>query len=70
MEFEKEKACLKPLPCEAVRKQYKIRTTIARVNSAGMVTIKSNQYSVPCKYIGQDTAPFPLRGIIQKKNNI
>lgn len=54
MEFEKEKACLKPLPCEAVRKQYKIRTTIARVNSAGMVTIKSNQYSVPCKYIGQD----------------
>ena len=53
IEFEKEKPYLKPLPNESIRKQYKIRTTNVKVNSAGMVTIKSNQYSVPCGYIGK-----------------
>lgn len=53
IEFEKEISYLKPLPNETIRKQYKIRTANVKVNSAGMVTIKSNQYSVPCRYIGQ-----------------
>lgn len=54
LEFEKERPFLKPLPCESIRNQYKIRTVHAKVNTAGMVTIHSNQYSVPCRYIGQD----------------
>jgi len=54
LEFEKEKGYLKPLPCESVRNQYKIRTTTAKVNTAGMVTIRSRQYSVPCRYIGKN----------------
>lgn len=53
-EFEKERPLLKPLPNESIRNQYKIRTSKVKVNSAGMITVKSNQYSVPCKYIGQE----------------
>ena len=54
IEFEKERGCLKPLPNEAIRRQYKIKTVNVTVNPAGMITIRSKQYSVPCKYIGQE----------------
>ena len=54
IEFEKERGLLKPLPNESIRRQYKIRTSTAKVNTAGMVTIRSNHYSVPCGYIGKD----------------
>lgn len=54
MEFEKERPFLKPLPCESVRSQYRIHTVSAKVNTAGMITVHSNQYSVPSGYIGQN----------------
>lgn len=53
LEFEKEKNSLLPLPNESVRNQYRIKTVSVKVNSAGMITIKSNQYSVPREYIGK-----------------
>ena len=53
IEFEKERAHLNPLPNENIRNQYRIKTVNVKVNTASMVTIKSNQYSVPSRYIGQ-----------------
>jgi len=53
LEFEKEKNSLLPLPHESVRNQYRIKTVNVKVNSAAMITVKSNQYSVPRKYIGK-----------------
>ena len=53
IEFEKEKNSLLPLPHETVRNRYRIKTVDVKVNSGGMITINSNQYSVPCKYIGK-----------------
>lgn len=53
MDFEKEKDSLLPLPHEYVRNQYRIRTTSVKVNAAGMINVKSNQYSVPRDYIGK-----------------
>ncbi|MBR4341215.1 MAG: IS21 family transposase [Lachnospiraceae bacterium] len=56
IEFEKERPLLNPLPNETIRNQYKVRTIKAKVNSAGMITFKSNHYSVPCRYIGQEVS--------------
>ena len=53
IEFEKEKDSLLPLPHESIRNQYRIKTIKAKVNSAGMISIHSNQYSVPSAYIGK-----------------
>lgn len=53
IDFEKEKNSLLPLPHESVRNQYRIKTTASKVNTAGMITVKSNQYSVPPEYIGK-----------------
>ena len=53
LEFEKEKDSLLPLPHESIRNQYKIKTKEVKVNTAGMITVKSNQYSVPPKYKGK-----------------
>lgn len=53
LEFEKEKDSLLPLPHESIRNQYKIKTREVKVNTAGMITVKSNQYSVPHKYKGK-----------------
>lgn len=53
MDFEKEKDSLLPLPHEYVRNQYRIRTSSVKVNAAGMINVKSNQYSVPRDYIGK-----------------
>lgn len=53
IEFEKEKDSLLPLPHESIRNLYHIKTVKAKVNTAGMVSIHSNQYSVPTTYIGK-----------------
>lgn len=54
LEFAHEREFLLPLPNETIRRQYKIRTMKAKVNSAGMITVHSCQYSVPCDYIGME----------------
>lgn len=54
IDFEKEKNSLLPLPHESVRNQYRIKTIKSKVNSAGMITVKTNQYSVPPEYIGKN----------------
>lgn len=53
VEFKKEKDSLLPLPHKSIRNQYKIKTVRVKVNTASMITIKSNQYSVPPAYIGE-----------------
>ena len=53
VEFEKEKDSLLPLPHESIRNLYHMKTMKAKVNTAGMVSIRSNQYSVPTAYIGK-----------------
>lgn len=53
IEFEKEREHLLPLPNSRILDRYRIRTCEAKVNSAGMITIRSNQYSVPCEHIGK-----------------
>ena len=53
LEFDKEKNSLLPLPPESVRNQYRIKTTLSKVNTAGMITVKTNQYSVPPEYMGK-----------------
>ena len=53
LSFNREKDSLLPLPYESVRNQYKIKTTEVKVNTAGMISVKSCQYSVPAEYIGQ-----------------
>lgn len=54
MYYEKEKASLLPLPKDQIRKLYKITTNTVKVNSSSMITYRSNQYSVPPKYIGKN----------------
>lgn len=51
--FEKEKNLLLPLPRKQIRDRYKINHTLVKVNSANMITYKSNQYSVPPEYTGK-----------------
>ncbi len=53
LDFEKEKDSLQPLPAVNVRNQYRIKTTSAKVNTASMISVKSNRYSVPKAYIGK-----------------
>jgi hypothetical protein len=51
--FQKEKNLLLPLPRKEIRDSYKINHTPVKVNSAGMVSYKGNQYSVPIEYEGK-----------------
>lgn len=51
--FEKEKNLLLPLPRKQIRDSYKIQHKLVKVNSAGMITYKSNQYSVSGEYKGK-----------------
>ena len=53
IEFGNEKDSLLPLPHESVRNRYRIKTVDVKVNSAGLITVNSNQYSVPYTYIGK-----------------
>ena len=51
--LEKEKEFLLPLPQDKIRNSYKIVTETVKVNQSSMISYKSNQYSVPSKYIGK-----------------
>jgi len=53
MDFKKERNFLLPLPHEKIRNSYRINHTQVKVNASSMITYKSNQYSVPSKYIGK-----------------
>ncbi|WP_408022638.1 Mu transposase domain-containing protein, partial [Streptobacillus canis] len=51
--LEKEKAFLQPLPCESIRKQYKVKTHNLKVDNSSLITYHKKKYSVPPKYIGK-----------------
>ena len=53
LSLEKEKEFLLPLPQDKIRNSYKIVTETVKVNKSSMISYKSNQYSVPSKYIGK-----------------
>ena len=53
MYLQKEKAHLSPLPRNVIRKPYQMTHTTVKVNSSCMITYRSNQYSVPPKYLGK-----------------
>lgn len=53
MEFRDEQKFLNPLPNENIRNQYRIKTVKVKVNTAAMISIKSNLYSVPSSYVGE-----------------
>ena len=52
MYLQKEKAHLS-LPRNVIRKPYQMTHTTVKVNSSCMITYRSNQYSVPPKYLGK-----------------
>ncbi len=47
------KDSLKPLPSRTIRSLYQSNQSKVKVNNSAMVSYKSNQYSVPIKYIGK-----------------
>ena len=51
--LKKEKDSLKPLPAEAIRNHYHIKTKRALVNASSMVSYKGCHYSVTPKYIAK-----------------
>ena len=53
MYLNKEKAFLRPLPTNNIRKPYQITTKHVKVNHLSMFNYKGCQYSVPPKYIGK-----------------
>lgn len=52
-DFEKEKDSLLPLPHESIRNQYRIETKRVKVDRSSCISINSNLYSVPPRFIGQ-----------------
>lgn len=53
IEFQKERTALLPLPNESICSRYKIPSKKVKVNTAGMISVQSKQYSVPKEYIGK-----------------
>ena len=51
--FEKEKAFLRSLPADNIRKPYQITTNIVKVNHSSMFNYKGCQYSVQPEYVGK-----------------
>lgn len=51
--LEKDKGSLKPLPSKEIRSRYQNHQSIVKVNKSSMISYKSNQYSLPTKYIGK-----------------
>ena len=51
--LEKDKGSLKPLPSKEIRSRYQNHQSIVKVNESSMISYKSNQYSLPTKYIGK-----------------
>jgi hypothetical protein len=48
--LKQEKNLLQPLPQSTIRDSYKIKHKLVKVNTSGMISYKSNQYSVPPEY--------------------
>ena len=53
MYFNKEKAFLRKLPNDAIRKPYQITTNTVKINHSSMFNHKGCQYSVPPEYVGK-----------------
>ncbi|MGL4523294.1 MAG: IS21 family transposase [Bacilli bacterium] len=53
LEFKKEKNHLQSLPSKEIRDSYRAHHALVKVNTAGMFSYKSNQYSVGAEYIGK-----------------
>lgn len=53
LHLQTEKDFLLELPTEQIRNRYNIITASVKVNRQSMISYKSNQYSVPPKYIGK-----------------
>lgn len=53
MALKQEKSFLLDLPQSKIRSYYQINTESLHVNKMSMITYKTNQYSVPHKYIGK-----------------
>ena len=51
--LKQEKNLLQPLPQSTIRDSYKIKHKLVKVNTSGMISYKSNQYSVPAEYQGK-----------------
>lgn len=51
--LKQEKNLLQPLPTSTIRDSYKIKHKLVKVNTTGMISYKSNQYSVPAEYQGK-----------------
>lgn len=51
--FQKEKASLRSLPADAIRKPYQITINTVKVNHSSMFHYKGCQYSVPPEYVGK-----------------
>ncbi|MGL4522793.1 MAG: IS21 family transposase [Bacilli bacterium] len=51
--FKKEKNHLQPLPSRQIRDSYRSHHALVKVNTSGMFSYKSNQYSVGAEYIGK-----------------
>lgn len=53
MYFQKEKAFLRSLPADTIRKPYQIVNHTAKVNKSSMFQYNGCQYSVPPEYVGK-----------------
>ena len=53
MYFQKEKAFLRSLPADTIRKPYQIVNHTAKVNHSSMFQYNGCQYSVPPEYVGK-----------------
>ena len=53
MYFQKEKAFLRSLPADTIRKPYQIVNHTAKVNQSSMFQYNGCQYSVPPEYVGK-----------------
>lgn len=51
--LKQERNLLQPLPASTIRDSYKIKHKLVKVNASGMISYKSNQYSVPAEYQGK-----------------
>lgn len=64
IEFQKERTHLQSLPSKNICNQYKIASKTAKVNTAGMISVKSKHYSVPKEYIGLYVSYWIIEGNI------
>ena len=51
--YKKERAFLKSIRQDTIRKLYQLPTNTVKVNTSSMITCRNKQYSVPPEYVGQ-----------------